>query len=78
MEADGHFAPDSVLVELGFTTKHKWSVFMRELTTFETRETAGGFLPFLVAIVAAVVGSYIYDPGGPKKEGGEKEAGESP
>ena len=78
MEANGHFAPDSALVELGFTTKHKWSVFMRELTTFETRETAGGFLPFLVAIVASVIGSYIYDPVGPKKEGGEKKAGECP
>ena len=78
MEANGHFAPDSALVELGFTTKHKWSVFMRELTTFETRETAGGILPFLVAVVASVIGSYIYDPIGPKKEGGEKEAGECP
>ena len=78
MEANGHFAPDSALVELGFTTKHKWSVFMRELTTFETRETAGGFLPVLVAIVAAVVSSYIYDPIAPKKEGSEKKAGECP
>ena len=51
---------------------------MRELTTFETREAAGGFLPFLAAILAAVVGSYIYDPVGGKKEGSEKEAGESP
>ena len=51
---------------------------MRELTAFETRETAGGILPFLVALVASVVGSYIYDPIGPKKEGGEKKAGECP
>ncbi len=46
---------------------------MRELTTFEARETAGGFLPFLVAIVAAVVSSCTYDPIGPKKDGGENE-----
>ena len=78
MEANGHFAPDSALVELGFTTKRKWSVFMRELTTVEARETAGGILHFLVAVVAAVIGSYIYDPAGPKKEGSEKEAGECP
>ena len=51
---------------------------MRELTTVEARETAGGILPFLVAVVAAVIGSYIYDPAGPKKEGSEKEAGECP
>ena len=51
---------------------------MRELTIFETREAAGGFLPFLVAVVAAVVSSYIYDPIGPKKEGSEKKAGECP
>ena len=50
---------------------------MRELTTFETRETAGGMFPFVVAIVASLVGSYLYDPVGPRKEGGEKEKDES-
>ena len=51
---------------------------MRELTIFETRETAGGIFPFLVAVVASVIGSYIYDPIAAKKEGSEKKAGECP
>ncbi len=50
---------------------------MRELTVFETRETAGGIFPIVIALVASVVGHYIYDPAGPKKGGGEKESDES-
>ncbi len=46
---------------------------MRELTTFETRETAGGFLPVLIAVAASIIGSYLYDPAGSKKEGGSDE-----
>ncbi len=51
---------------------------MRELTMVETREAAGGVLPVLVALAAAVVGYYIYDPVAPKKkEGGENKQDES-
>ena len=50
---------------------------MRELTVFETRETAGGLIPIVIALVASVAGYYIYDPVGPKKGGGEKESDES-
>ena len=45
---------------------------MRELTTFETREAAGGILPLIIALIGAVVASYTYDPIGGKKEGGDK------
>ena len=44
---------------------------MRELTMVETREAAGGVLPVLVALAAAVVGRYIYGPVAPKKEEGK-------
>lgn len=50
---------------------------MRELTMFETQETAGGVVPVLAALVVAVVGRYIYDPVAPKKEGGENKQDES-
>ena len=41
---------------------------MRELTTLEARETAGGLLPVLATILVSIIGSCTYDPIARKKE----------